>query len=140
MSNIEICLDKSPQKENDQILRDGMLSFNEDHLHDKAEQVSVYAIDNNEIVGGAIVWIHRDAFYIDTFWMTDQCRGQGAGHEIMNKIEAYAREKEVGKIFVDTFSFQAETFYQKFNFNEIGRAPEYLLGHDRIFMRKDLKI
>ena len=53
-------------------------------------------------------------------------------------IDEIAINKRISKLFVDTYAFQAQAFYQKHGFYCIGTIPEYLLGYDRIFMRKDI--
>ena len=47
---------------------------------------------------------------------------------------------KISKFFVDTYGFQAQEFYQKYGFKIISTVPDYLLGHDRIFMRKDITV
>lgn len=53
-------------------------------------------------------------------------------------IDRVALDKGIPKIFVDTYAFQAQEFYLKHGFNEIGVIPGYLLGYGRIFLRKDV--
>jgi len=62
----------------------------------------------------------------------------GIGSKLMNMIKDEAKNKSIKKLFVDTYAFQAQEFYKKHDFNVIGIVPEYLLGYDRIFMRKDI--
>lgn len=49
-----------------------------------------------------------------------------------------AKNKRLPKIFVDTYEFQAQTFYEKQGFYCIGTIPKYLKDYGRIFMRKDI--
>ena len=58
--------------------------------------------------------------------------------QIITMIDGVAKNKGLPKIFVDTYAFQAQDFYKKHGFYCIGIVPEYMLGHDRIFMRKDV--
>jgi len=71
-------------------------------------------------------------------WCAENQRKHGIGSKIIEMIENYAKNKKLPKIFIDTFDFQAEAFYLKHGFNRIGVIPPYLLGHDRIYLRKDI--
>ena len=68
----------------------------------------------------------------------EEYRNKGIGSKLIGMIEADAQHKFIKKLFVDTYAFQAQEFYKKYGIKIIGCVPEYLLGHDRIFMRKDI--
>lgn len=139
MSTVNILVDNSPSDENNARLRNGILDFNAKYLHEKASQFSIFAQNNkNEIIGGATIWEHSDAFYIDILWVEENYREQGVGSRLLNELFNQATIKNVKKIFVDTYEFQAVDFYKKQGFFVIGRLEDYLLGHDRIYLRKNL--
>ncbi len=54
------------------------------------------------------------------------------------KLENQGRNLNCHFITLDTFSFHATEFYQKLGFYEYGRVPKYMLGHDRIYFKKEL--
>ncbi|MBS0286704.1 MAG: GNAT family N-acetyltransferase [Proteobacteria bacterium] len=95
--------------------------------------MSIFAKNNGQIVGVALIWEHTDAFYIDVLWLNENNRKRGIGTKIISMMNTLAIDKGISKIFVDTYTFQAQEFYQKHAFNSIGTIPEYLLGYDRIF-------
>ncbi|CEG55936.1 GNAT family N-acetyltransferase [Legionella fallonii] len=66
--------------------------------------------------------------------------GYGFFYQIIIAIIEQAAIKNIKKIFVDTYAFQAVDFYIKQGFSIIGRLDKYLLGHDRIYLRKDLDL
>lgn len=139
MSAIEYSIDHSPKTEDDKTIRDGIVNFNSQFINEKATNFSVFAKDGAKIIGGALIWEHSDALYVDVLWCDENYRQKGVGTEIILMIEEVAINKGLPKIFVDTYAFQAQEFYQKHGFYSIGVIPEYLLGHDRIFMRKDIQ-
>lgn len=138
MSNIEYAILQNPTQEEDKILRDGIVSFNREVLQEKGTHFNVFAKDNEQVVGGALVWQQSDALYIDILWLSENYRNKGIGTKIISMIDKVAQENKIPKIFVDTYEFQAQGFYQKHGFKDIGTIPEYLLGFDRIFLRKDV--
>ncbi|MGE3319480.1 MAG: GNAT family N-acetyltransferase [Candidatus Berkiella sp.] len=139
MDTIEYTIDQNPKPEDDKILREGIVNFNKEVIKEKATHFSIFAKNNSQVVGGALVWEHSDALYIDVLWLHKNYRKKGIGTKIISMIDTVAIDKGISKIFVDTYEFQAQEFYQKHGFNGIGTIPGYLLGCDRVFMRKDIQ-
>jgi len=138
MNTFEYVIDDSPSASEDKIIRDGIVNFNSQTINEKATHFSVFAKDASQIIGGALIWEHSDALYIDVLWCDEHYRQKGVGTKIISMIDEVAINKRLSKIFVDTYAFQAQAFYQKHGFYCIGTIREYLLGHDRMFMRKDV--
>ena len=138
MSIFEYVIDNSPSASDDQIIRNGIVNFNSQTINEKATHFSVFAKDGNQIIGGALIWEHSDALYIDVLWCNEQYRKQGIGTKIITMIDDAAKNKGLPKIFVDTYEFQARAFYEKHGFYCIGTITKYLKDYDRIFMRKDV--
>lgn len=138
MTDIEYFIDNAPSASDDKIIRDGIVNFNAQIINENATHFSVFAKEHHKIIGGALIWEHSDALYIDVLWCNENYRKKGVGTRIMTLIDGVAKTKNRHKIFVDTYAFQAQLFYQKHGFYSIGTIPDYLLGHDRIFMRKDV--
>ena len=67
---------------------------------------------------------------------TGPARGQGIGRQLMEMAEAQARAQGLLGMWLDTWTFQAPSFYQKLGFEECGRIKDYPPGHDRIFFVK----
>ncbi|TIE22137.1 N-acetyltransferase, partial [Legionella pneumophila] len=53
-------------------------------------------------------------------------------------VEAEAVKRGIPASTLDTFSFQAEGFYLKQGYKHLGTIKNYLEGHDRIYLRKQL--
>lgn len=138
MSRIEYSIENNPDTSHDKVIRDGIVDFNDQIIKEKASHFSIYAKYNTQIIGGALIWEHCDALYIDVLWCNEKYRKQGVGTKIITMIDGIAKNKELPKIFVDTYEFQAQDFYKKHGFYCIGIIPKYLKDHDRIFMRKDV--
>ena len=134
--NFEVQDDPSP--ENQKIIRDGIVGFNASIINDKPKCFTIFVKHDENIIGGAIIYYHKDAIYIDVLWCIEEYRYKGIGSRLINMIESKAKNKSIQKLFVDTYAFQAQGFYIKHGFKIIGCVPEYILGHDRIFMRKDI--
>lgn len=138
MNSIEYSIENNPDTSDDKVIRDGILDFNGHIINEQATHFSLFAKDGAQIIGGALIWEHSDALYIDVLWCNEKYRKQGIGTKIITMIDGIAKNKRLPKIFVDTYAFQAQDFYKKHGFYCISIVPEYMLGHDQIFMRKDV--
>jgi N-acetylglutamate synthase-like GNAT family acetyltransferase len=138
MSNIKYSVENNPPATDDKVLRNGIVDFNSQIINEKATHFSVFAKDGPKVIGGALIWQHSDALYIDVLWCNEKYRKKGIGTKIITMIDDVAKNKGLPKIFVDTYDFQAQDFYKKHGFYCIGTIPKYLKDYDRIFMRKDV--
>jgi ribosomal protein S18 acetylase RimI-like enzyme len=138
MSNIEYSIENTPDASDDKVIRNGIVDFNSKIIKEKSSHFSLFAKDGAQIIGGALIWEHSDALYIDVLWCNEQYRKLGIGAKIITMIDDVAKNKRLPKIFVDTYEFQAQAFYEKHGFYCIGTIPKYLKDYDRIFMRKDI--
>ena len=94
--------------------------------------------DANEVMGGitgTIFWYH---LHIDFLWVDDSLRGKGYGKELLNQIEKAAMENKCRLILLDTFSFQAPDFYQKFGFEVVGIVEDHPKGYQQYYLEKRL--
>tara|TARA_R110000868_G_scaffold408330_1_gene691343 strand:+ start:1112 stop:1537 length:426 start_codon:yes stop_codon:yes gene_type:complete len=140
MNNLKYELKKNPDIKIQKIIREEINNFNDSIINDKPHCFNIYVKDNKDLIGGAIVFKYKDAFYVDVIWISEKFRHKGIGSKIMGMIEDEANTNKISKFFVDTYGFQAQEFYQKYGFKIISTVPDYLLGHDRIFMRKDITV
>lgn len=138
MSELAFEIKNNPSSEEQKIIREGIVGFNQSIINDKPNCFNIFVKQNHNIIGGAIIYQHSDALYIDVLWCMEEYRHKGIGSKLIGMIESEAQNKSIQKLFVDTYAFQAQAFYKKHGSKIIGCVPEYLLGHDRIFMRKDI--
>ncbi|MBG0770431.1 MAG: GNAT family N-acetyltransferase [Anaerolineaceae bacterium] len=91
-----------------------------------------------EIVGGVIGATYWDWLYISLMWVREDLRGQGYGCQLLEAAEAEARQRGATHAYLDTFSFQAPSFYQKLGYQEFGRLENFPTDHTRHFLTKAL--
>lgn len=102
--------------------------------------VDVIARDaNNTIVAGLIGNIYWQCLYIKDLWIDEGLRKQGIGRQLMQRAEDNARSHDCNFIWVQTFSWQAQGFYQKLGFRIVGQLDDYPPDHTFFTLRKDLK-
>lgn len=91
-----------------------------------------------EITGGVTGYQLFDWLFIQYLAVPQSLQGQGVGKELMGRAEAWARERGLAGIWLDTFAFQAKPFYEKLGFTEFGTIENHPRGSRRHFMQKRL--
>lgn len=89
-------------------------------------------------VGGATGHGSFDWVFVELLHVPASLRGQGHGTRLMQAIEAFAVERGMHGIWLDTFSFQAKPFYEKLGFSVFGTIEDHPAGGARYFMQKRL--
>lgn len=122
------------------IIGPGISEYNEEQAGDDRASVLCYALQgpNEEVVGGVIGEVYWDWFYLNLMWIKEELRGRGYGMQLLKQAEDEARRRGAAKAYLDTFSFQAPGFYQKYGYQVFGELADFPAGHQRYFMTKTL--
>lgn len=81
--------------------------------------------EEDKILGGITETIFWYSLHIDFLWVDESLRGQGYGKQLLDNIEGIARENRCKLIQLNTFSFQAPNFYQKYGYEVVGVIEEH---------------
>ena len=68
----------------------------------------------------------------------EKSRGEGLGRRVMSMAEAEAIKRGCHAAWLDTFEFQAKSFYEQIGYSCFATLPDFPKGFSRYFMRKDL--
>lgn len=136
----EIVYIDKPEEAAWEIIGKGLQNFNIQQAGEEKFQRLCFALrsPDQEIVGGALGEIYWDWFHLDLMWIKDELRGHGYGHRLLSAIEDEARKRGVKNVFLDTFSFQAPSFYIQHGYRVFGELPGFPSGHHRFFLTKEL--
>lgn len=113
--------------------------FEPDNL--PSRPVAAYAVDEaGELLGGCVgntvdLWRWLT---IDLMWVSPDHRGEGLGRELLDAVEAQARERGCRWSKLNTWEFQAPEFYERCGYVVYGRETDFPPGHTNHLMRKDL--
>ena len=99
-------------------------------------RVNLVAKIDDEIVGGLYSQVFYDWLWVTLLAVSPEKRGMGIGRSLMCSAESYARQHTLLGINLDTFGYQAATFYRKLGFNEVSRLRGRVEAEDRIFLAK----
>lgn len=94
--------------------------------------------DNNTVVGGLVGKTYIGWLYVQALWLPDDLRGRDFGSALLVEAEAEAVRRGCGNAWLDTFSFQALPFYQKFGYKVFAQLEDYPAGGIKYFLAKKL--
>ncbi|WP_183284167.1 GNAT family N-acetyltransferase [Cupriavidus alkaliphilus] len=75
---------------------------------------------------------------VNVIWIAEDLRGHGIGSRLLLQAESSARALGTHGAHLDTFEWQAASFYSKHGYAEFGRLNDFPLGSYRLFMSKRL--
>lgn len=134
------CHDREKSSEAEEILR-GLREFNS-RIVSKSEyrELTISFKDKNgTVVAGLNGNSNWGWLFIKLLWVSDGYQGQGLGRKLMSEAEREGRQRGCHGVWLDTFSVQARTFYEKLGYNIFGTLDEFPRGHSRFFMKKRLE-
>lgn len=102
------------------------------------KEVAVTLREGEAIVGGVVGQVWCGWLFIQLFWIDEAFRGADRGTELIGKLEDEARAAGATQAYVDTFSFQAPSFYQKRGYRIFGELENFPVGHSRFWLTKAL--
>lgn len=102
-------------------------------------RVAMYLRDGDgRTRGGVVAYVNWNWLFIDTLWVEESLRGQGAGSRLLLAIEEYGLGRGCTSSHLDTFTFQARPFYERHGYVVFATLDDYPPGHSRFFLRKSL--
>lgn len=134
----------SPTKEDAKIISQGIVNFNRQsipELEPNEDEVNFSVFARNElkhVIGGVRATCYWNTLHIELLWLSNECRGQGTGSELVTEAENFAKENGCEKVFVETTSWQAKPFYEKMGYEHVATLPGRPKGHATHYLTKTL--
>jgi GNAT superfamily N-acetyltransferase len=135
-----LSLTATPDPADVQAVQDGLLAYNLQHAPDGNHlRLGIFAkTDDGRLIGGLLGDSNWEWMCISYLWLDESVRGQGLGTHLLKAAEAEATRRNCHHMFVDTMSFQALPFYQKYGYEIWGKLEDFPTGHQRYFLKKKL--
>ncbi len=139
VADISIEVTASPAAvDRDQVLA-GLVAHNRTFLgRNDSLPLAVLARYRGQPAGGLLGETTRGFFFIELFWLTPELRRQGLGRLVLASGEAEAHRRRCHTAWLDTFDFQAPSFYARQGYRIFGELAGYPNGHRRYFLSKPL--
>lgn len=121
-------------------VRQGLRSFNNQFINDDGFQPLNLFLrrEDGSIAGGLLGDVYWGWLHINILWVDEGLRRKGYGERLLKRAEEEALKKGCRAVHLDTMSFQAKPFYEKFGYTVFGVLDDLPVGHQRIFMCKKI--
>lgn len=100
-----------------------------------------FAIEDttSKLLGGIQAYqVNWGILHIELLYVYENYRHQGIGSLLLKHVEKIAKAHNCYLAQLDTFDFQAKTFYLEHGYQIFGVLENAPKGHNRYYMRKDL--
>ena len=94
------------------------------------------ADEDGDHVGGLWGKFAYDWLFVELLAVPEEHRGRNHGKALMEQAESLARVNGCIGIWLDTYEFQARSFYEKLGFEVFGELNDHPIGQKRFFLRK----
>ncbi|MEO8059615.1 MAG: GNAT family N-acetyltransferase [Burkholderiales bacterium] len=94
--------------------------------------------EQGSTIGGLWGGTSYEWLFIQLLVIPETLRGQGIGRRVMSMAEAEATSRACSAVWLDTFEFQARSFYERLGYTCFGQLENYPKGFARYFMQKSL--
>ena len=93
---------------------------------------------DGSVAGGLLGATYLGWLQVQAVWLPEALRGRGYGSELMDLAEAEAIRRGCPRVFLETLSFQALSFYEKRGYSVFSRLPDFPPGGARYALTKVL--
>lgn len=130
----------SPPEELVQVLRDGLSAYNVERGRvDERLTAGIFVRGaDGGLIGGVYGVIWGACLEIKYLWVHAGWRGQGIGSRLLAEIEEEGRRHGCQWAHLNTYSFQAPAFYQRYGYEPFCTIDGFPNGIARIFLKKRL--
>ena len=134
-------LTDSPPPEAFQKMLASLVEFNEAVVGNAtARTLAVLLKDpkTDDLIGGLWAWSLWGSLYIAMVFVPEPLRGTGIGTSLLRQAEQEAMRRGCREMWLDTYAFQARSFYEKLGFTIFGRLDGPAPIFPRFYLRKAL--
>ena len=105
----------------------------------ESEPLNLYIEDEqSQLLAGLVAETFGNWLEIEYLFVKEDLRGQGIGSQLLQRAESEAKNRNCRYVFVNTYQFQAPSFYQKHGYQEVFTLKDYPYTGQRHYYQKDL--
>ena len=132
----------TPEAQHREAIGNPLSLFNDQRLGGGAWPDAALALALRDADGGIDGGLWGRHYYhwlsIELLVVPDRWQGQGLGSALLARAEAEAKAQGCVGVWLNTFSFQAPSFYAQRGYTEFGNITDYPAPHRRLFFSKRL--
>lgn len=123
--NIEICEQITEMAKAE--LLEGLRGFNQRYVKTKSwGDLGIFCRSDSGVMTGGLIGTTKGLWLcIDYLWVNDDARGAGLGSKLLNLAEQEGMRTGCRHALVETFSFQAQPFYEKQGYKLQMSLPDF---------------
>ena len=131
---------ENTESQKSQIIGDLIRSYNRSKREAaESEPLNLYIEDEHgRLLAGLVAETFGNWLEIEYLFVKEDLRGQGIGSQLLQQAESEAKKRNCCFAFVNTYQFQAPTFYQKHGYKEVFTLKDYPCTGQRHYYQKDL--
>src|SRR5579872_4981041 len=139
-STFEITVEPEPKPGDMKVIMTGLLNFNSLKTGGATPEHLLITVRDLEktVIGGLLGCIYLGWLQVHALWLPDELRGQGYGSALLAAAEEEAKRRGCTKATLETYSFQARSFYEKRGYVVFGTLPDMPVGGAKYFLAKSL--
>jgi GNAT superfamily N-acetyltransferase len=136
--DVKIAIESPPEKATLTDLGAGLRRYNESFTgpSEAIEYVVTLRDAYGKFLGGVYCDLYWSALFVKWVWLDDSARKHGYGAKLLADAEAEGRKRGATMAHLDTFSFQARGFYEKYGYRVFGTLDYPGANIQRHYMSK----
>lgn len=133
-------MNSNPSSQEIDFVRESLAQFNRELVGDDGHQpLNFIEYDaDGTVIGGILGGTYWGWMYIDILWVKEEYRQKGIGSKLLMEAEKEAVSRGCHHVHLETMSWQAPKFYEKYGYEVIGILPDIPKGNQKYLLIKSL--
>ena len=94
--------------------------------------------ERGDVLGGLLGQLWGGWLQVSYLWVAEAARGLGNGTRLVKNAEVHAGCLGAIGVTLETYSFQARSFYERLGYEVFGKLDGCPSGHDKFYLKKVL--
>jgi GNAT superfamily N-acetyltransferase len=135
---MNITFELDPLSPNAQVIGQTLADYNLQHAgpYDRKPLILLLRDNAGQVLGGLRGNTTWNWLYVEALAIAERVRGQDWGSKLLAAAEREAAERGCHSAYLDTFDFQALSFYLKQGYALFGTLDGFAGDHKRFFLQK----
>ena len=139
MKNLKLEFTLSPSLKEVATLEQGIAENTREKIGlESPQSFGFFHRDQERILAGCNGILLYGMLYLDQLWVDKSLRGQGIGRELIERVEAFAKESHCFLVSLNTMSWEARGFYESLGYKVYATLDGLQKGSQMFSLKKEL--